>query len=240
MLLGYAVIDIPREFWRSAQPGYLLTRAYFKATKLNCDKCEAEETVDDTLESLQAANMAIGPGHPLHNNMETVMQKIPAELRDRMLRRQVTSDLSIETAPNEKQLIRLHRQVIKSLQTLQRTEIQWHLLVNKICELEDISNNQTSHTCRFKHTFQQPRSAFWRIFYNPTIEWYWKCTIQRYIRIVMALITGILSFALVWSEVTFFIRHPVLSIFARYVNMAKIKYDYVTIEVCYYFCMILL
>ncbi|XP_044742376.1 LMBR1 domain-containing protein 2 homolog isoform X2 [Chrysoperla carnea] len=229
MLLGYALIDVPREYWRSAQPGYLLSRAYFKATKLNCDKCEAEETVDDILESLQAANLAIGPNHPLYNNMETVMQKIPTELRDRMARRQLPADINID-APSEKQLIRLHKQVIKALHTLQRTEIQWGILVKKICDLEDISNNQTSHTRRFKHTFQNPKNAFSRIFYNPTIEWYWKCIIQRYIRLTLALITGLLSFAVVWSEVTFFNRKPVLSIFARYLAVSKDSYDYLTIE----------
>lgn len=42
---------------------------------------------------------------------------------------------------------------------------------------------------------------------------------------------GIFSVAVVWSEVTFFNKQPVLSIFAMIVNLAKINYDYFTIEV---------
>ena len=42
---------------------------------------------------------------------------------------------------------------------------------------------------------------------------------------------AILSVAVVWSEVTFFNKSQVLSLFALFVNIAKEKYDYFTIEV---------
>lgn len=45
------------------------------------------------------------------------------------------------------------------------------------------------------------------------------------------MITGIMSVAIVWSEVTFFSVSPPLSIFAVIVNAAKAGYDYFTIEV---------
>lgn len=54
--------------------------------------------------------MSIGPGHPFHCNLETIFQKIPAELKDRMNRRQLPDDTPTDT-PSEKSLIRLHRQV---------------------------------------------------------------------------------------------------------------------------------
>lgn len=47
----------------------------------------------------------------------------------------------------------------------------------------------------------------------------------------LAFCAAALSIAVVWSEVTFFNKQPVLSIFANIVNLAKVKYDYVTIEV---------
>lgn len=37
--------------------------------------------------------------------------------------------------------------------------------------------------------------------------------------------------AVVWSEVTFFNKSPVLSLFAQFLNLAKRNYDYFTIEV---------
>lgn len=55
--------------------------------------------------------MAISSTHPFHRNLETIFQKVPAELKDRMNRRQHAEDAHT-SAPSEKSLIRLHRQVI--------------------------------------------------------------------------------------------------------------------------------
>jgi hypothetical protein len=48
---------------------------------------------------------------------------------------------------------------------------------------------------------------------------------------VAAIGAGLLSAAVVWSEVTFFNKEPVLSLFAQFLNLAKVNYDYFTIEV---------
>lgn len=47
---------------------------------------------------------------------------------------------------------------------------------------------------------------------------------------VAAIVAGLLSAAVVWSEVTFFNKEP-LSLFAKFLNPAKVSYDYFTIEV---------
>ena len=59
---------------------------------------------------MQAANLAINPGHPFHRYLETIFQKVPAELKDRMSRRQLPEDTPIDI-PSEKALIRLHKNV---------------------------------------------------------------------------------------------------------------------------------
>lgn len=62
-------------------------------------------------QSLQAVSMSIGSGHPLHQNLETILQKVPPELQERMNRRQLPDDTPTE-APSDKALVRLHKQVI--------------------------------------------------------------------------------------------------------------------------------
>ncbi|XP_020285107.1 LMBR1 domain-containing protein 2 homolog [Pseudomyrmex gracilis] len=229
LLLGYALVAVPRRIWNKSKLGYTLNYKYFRVAKLSLEKCEAEEAVDDILESLQIASISIGPGHPLHCNLETIFQKIPTELKDRMNRRQLPDDTPADT-PTEKSLIRLHRQTIKALQTLQRIETQWGILVGKIFNLEDIVKNQVSHDRRFKPSFPTHRALPLRIIFNPVIEWYWKCVVSIYIFKIGAICAGCLSLAVVWSEVTFFNKSPVLSIFAQIINLAKRHYDYFLIE----------
>lgn len=64
-------------------------------------------------------------------------------------------------------------------------------------------------------------------------EWYWWCCIHPMILRSLSLLTGLLSIIIVWSEMTFFMKQPVLSIFALMVNMAKQNNDYVMIQVIY-------
>lgn len=54
--------------------------------------------------------MAIRPNHYLYIPLETILQKVPVELRERMNRRQISEDAQ-HSSPTEKSLIRLHRQV---------------------------------------------------------------------------------------------------------------------------------
>jgi len=55
--------------------------------------------------------------------------------------------------------------------------------------------------------------------------------VKSYVLKVAAVCAGCLSVAVVWSEVTFFNKSPVLSLFAQFLNLAKRNYDYFTIEV---------
>lgn len=54
---------------------------------------------------------------------------------------------------------------------------------------------------------------------------------KNYVLKIAAICAGCLSVAVVWSEVTFFNKSPVLSLFAQFLNLAKRNYDYFTIEV---------
>lgn len=230
LLLGYALVEVPRSLWNNSKQGFTLQYAYFKLSKMSSDKAEAEENVEVVLESLQAANKAIPVRHNSRLNLETILQKVPTELLEKA-GRNIRHDSSPTVIPSEKALIRLHKQVIKSLQTLQRTEALWSVQVNKVLHLEDIARNLVSSERTFKTEFPKRRSKFNEAVYNPVIEWYWECIVKAPFLMSLAVITGILSFVVVWSELTFFNRSPVLSIFAQILNLAKNNYDFVTIEI---------
>lgn len=230
LLLGYGLVEVPRRLWNNSNRSHVLTHCYFKVAKLMSDKCEAEEMVDDVLESLNAVSQVIKPGRYLYENLETILQKVPTELRHKMNKNQVT-DEAANDLPSEKSLIRLHKQTIKSLQILQRTETQYYLLVERIFDLEDILKNQISRDRKFKQTFPKETTWFTTYIYTSSVEWYWKCYCYGFIQKVLAILAAFFSVLVVWSELTFFNKKPVLSIFAVIVNGAKEKYDYMTIEI---------
>nr|CAG4636870.1 EOG090X03B7 [Ceriodaphnia reticulata]SVE72838.1 EOG090X03B7 [Ceriodaphnia reticulata] len=230
LLLGYGLVDIPRSVWRSALPGPLLSRLYFKAAKLNAEKSEAEENLEDYLEALQVALNRIPPSDSLRKNAETISDKLPLEWRERMKRKSVNTNQMNNSDLKEQSLVRLHRQVIRALQRQHRTETQWRNLVEKIFDLEDVHRNIGSHEHYFKPSFERTRPTWATWIFSPTIEWYWKCLLRRHVCQGLAMMLALLSILVVWSELTFFNAQPVLSIFAIFVNLAKEYYDYLSIE----------
>lgn len=226
---GYALVEVPRSLWEHSKPGVTLRQAYFKLAKLSTDKADAEENVDDVLVSLQAINVATALNHPLRPHVETILRKVPTELLDRTRRANHRSDIG-NAVPNEKSLIRLHKLVIKSIQTFQRTEALWNVQVSKVLHLMDIDENRLSPDRRFKAEFPQPRNQLQELVYHPTLNWYWQCMIKAPFMRSLAVVTGVLSVMVVWSELTFFNRSPVLSIFANVVNVAKGEHAFLTIE----------
>uniref|UniRef100_A0A1A9UYZ0 LMBR1 domain-containing protein 2 homolog n=1 Tax=Glossina austeni TaxID=7395 RepID=A0A1A9UYZ0_GLOAU len=244
LLLGYALVEVPRSLWNNAKPGFTVQYAYFKLSKLNTEKAEAEENVDDVLESLQGINRAVPNNHELRPCVETIMRKVPSELLERAVRNYSRGGNGGGTStivPSEKALIRIHKQVIKSLQTMQRTEALWSVQVETVLHLEDVARNMNSPERRFKSEFPHQRSKFGRILYSPVLHWYWACLLRSPFLKALCVLTAFMSGLVVWSELTFFQRRPVLSIFANILNAAKHSYDFLTIEMlsmivlCYLF-----
>jgi hypothetical protein len=64
---------------------------------------------------------------------------------------------------------------------------------------------------------------------HPTLQWYWECVVKSPFLKVLAGATAIMSVLVVWSEMTFFSSYP-LSFFAIILNIARVSYDFVTIE----------
>ncbi|KAI5719811.1 hypothetical protein M8J76_015142 [Diaphorina citri] len=115
LLLGYALVDIPRELWLSGKRRHLLNKAYFKLSKLSVDKSEAEETLHDILDSLQIVDQYITTNDILYQYLSTINQKIPAHVKQNMRRQQRVDEDIIP--PSYKTLVNLHSQVRYTLPT---------------------------------------------------------------------------------------------------------------------------
>ncbi|XP_003470267.2 G-protein coupled receptor-associated protein LMBRD2 isoform X1 [Cavia porcellus] len=236
LLLGYGLVEIPRSYWNGAKRGYLLMKTYFKAAKLMTEKADAEENLEDVMEEVRKVNECIKYNHPLRKCVDTILKKCPTEYQEKMGRNMddyEDFDEKRNTYPSEKSLVKLHKQVIYSVQRHRRTQVQWQILLEQAFYLEDVAKNETSATHQFVHTFQspEPENRFIQYFYNPTVEWYWECLLRPWFYRILAVVLSIFSVIVVWSECTFFSTTPVLSLFAVFIQLAEKTYNYIYIEI---------
>ena len=50
LLLGYGLVEVPRNVWHAANVDLSLARTYFRLAKLSTEKQEASEDLDDVLQ----------------------------------------------------------------------------------------------------------------------------------------------------------------------------------------------
>ncbi|XP_036614426.1 G-protein coupled receptor-associated protein LMBRD2 isoform X1 [Trichosurus vulpecula] len=236
LLLGYGLVEIPRSHWNGAKRGYLLMKTYFKAAKLMTEKADAEENLEDIMEEVRKVNESIKYNHPLRKCVDTILKKCPTEYQEKMGRNMddyEDFDEKHNTYPSEKSLVKLHKQVIYSVQRHRRTQVQWRILLEQAFYLEDVAKNETSATRQFVHTFQpqEPENRFIQYFYTPTVEWYWECLLRPWFYRILAIVLAVFSVIVVWSECTFFSTKPVLSLFAVFIQLAERTYNYIYIEI---------
>ncbi|XP_061149751.1 G-protein coupled receptor-associated protein LMBRD2B [Syngnathus typhle] len=235
LLLGYGLVEIPRSYWNSSRHGHMLLKTYFKASKLMTEKADAEENLEDVMEELRKVSEAVKYNHPLRTSVDTILRKCPTDYQDKLGRNMDDYEdfEDKQTFPSERSLVKLHKRVIYAVQRHHRTRVQWHMLLQEAFHLEDVAKNESSPSRRFVRSFAPARPPGWfsRYVYTPSAEWYWECLLKRVFYRVLAVLLGLLSGAVVWSECTFFSTKPVLSLFAVFIRLAERDYNYLYIQV---------
>ncbi|KAM7416820.1 hypothetical protein PAMA_018740 [Pampus argenteus] len=232
LLLGYGLVEIPRSYWLSSCPGYLLTKTYFKAAKMATEKAAAEENLADVMEEVAAVHESVRYNHHLRKCVDTILTKCPTDYQEKMGRDVESSHGDQNVLPTERSLVSLHKRVISAVQRHNQTHVQWSILVDEAFHLEDVAKSLSSSAHHFIHSFSSAQQHSWirRFIYTPTVEWYWECVFRRCFYRLLAVLLCLLSAAVVWSECTFFSTHPVLSLFAIFIQMAEKQYNYICIE----------
>lgn len=236
LLLGYGLVEVPRSCWKNSNIPKLLSRCHFKVAKLSMEKIEAEEELEDVVAEVRRVNETIAQGSPLRKFVEIILKKCPT-IHSPVVpgvggaSSRAHFDRADESHMNEKILARLHRRLIVARQRQSCSACQWRKVVSMTMELEDVEENMRSSLRVFERSpGVEPNEGFLTFFCNHRLEWYWKCKVKPMGLKVISVAMIIFSIMVVWSECLFFVKSPVLSIFAQFVSLAKLASGYHVIE----------
>ena len=240
----------------------MLSHIHFKLSQLYNEKVDVEERLDSLVDELTKFCLQIKTHDALRPSLERIIQIVPEQytnqitltMNDFANHRITTSHLT--DPPTEKQLIRLHERLKKSIHIHHRVQISWRQMINKAFYFEDILSNENNADHRFVKQNPASQTYVRRILFekHPTLgeisqdglisidesrlpsflrplEWYMFCFVRPWALRFLGITLGVLSLLVIWSEMTFFSTKPVLSIFAQCVNVARNHYNYFTLEV---------
>lgn len=244
ILLGYGLVELPRSYLEASNQKGMLDRLYFKVSKLSTEKCEAEDKLEDALEEVHHAYDAIiSTQSRFMPYIDIILSKCPDDWVNTLLNRYQNPQQenrnrgSGGVAYNEKTLVKLHQNVIRSSQAHHRTKVQWDVLIQTVVDWEDVSKNEVNPSRYFKKTFppgppaKTTMGVMKEALYTPRTEWYWKCIIRSKYYRCLGYFLAVLTCMVVWSELTFSITFKTFSIYALLIEFASESGSYFFMEV---------
>ncbi|KAI1727532.1 LMBR1-like membrane protein [Ditylenchus destructor] len=149
-------------------------------------------------------------------------------------------------------MIKLHKRVLDAVQDHHRCQAQWRALINKAFYLEDVDLAEATHQLPPKWTTivtDLPTSAKFKrsgmmggndIVLPHPMRYAWHITLKRPVFMTFGVICAAMTCMIMWSECTFFVIHPQLSIAARILHSAARGYHYKYIQICAVFLILYL
>lgn len=247
VLLGYGLVELPRFLINRSKYTQSMNQLYFRVARVNSEKCEAEEKLDDVLEEIHQAFNAIGTNEnsPLKKYLTKIVDKCPPDWKRRSnaFRRQAAASTTIYEPDRSKvqthdtqSMIKLHRKVIKAVHYHRQITCKWNHLIREVIEWEDVARNQMENlgpisSRMFKSTLPKERTIMHSL-YTPKVEWFWKCLVRVWVLRISGFVMAALSLAVVWSEIAFpmSIVSTKLSVFAYFVDSFQEAQQYFYME----------
>ncbi|CAD5216237.1 unnamed protein product [Bursaphelenchus xylophilus] len=234
VLLGYGLVEVPRKLWEAGLKERRLQRTYFEVEKLASEKSEAEETVHQLYhECREVLNLLKNERGQSREQIQEVIKQFPDEIANKVANsRQVAfssphlKNMDAKTASEESFLVRLNRRTNLAVQNYRRTHAQWKALLEEACYLEDVIVAQEKRKLP-----DWNRDKWIKRYLNERVLFNWHTRGKEVMIRVLAVICLAMTILILWSECTFFIVKPQLSLAARILHSMALGYHYKYIQV---------
>ncbi|KAI9104440.1 LMBR1-like membrane protein-domain-containing protein [Phlyctochytrium arcticum] len=219
VMMGYGLVEIPRTLWFDANMAWCLRYAEFSAPGVKENMVDAEADLFEAVREIAVVGKRVEPDHPLRPFVDKLLSKCPLALQER--------NLDTETLPSpidQPYLTSLHSRIKRAVKVLARTQAQYQFLLLKAYWYQDVIENYKSRDRRFVSPFldSPPTDRFRDLKLRGL--WWWYVHLRPIALRSLSLVSMGLSLALIWSESTFQIESPVLSIPAVILKSPYIGY----------------
>lgn len=194
-LMGYGLVDIPRYMWRKASRSSTLRYYCVMAFKYKEGIETAKSDLLKTLKVVKTIADKVRDHDPYRPYVDTILAKCPREYDD------VTGDSDIELSYAK--LVSIHAKVSEDTHAMLRAVCLYEQMLKKAFKTEDIIRTKTHPQSEWKvyWSFKPARThKFAKVV--DFIEYIWEIKLWTTAFRTLAVLTGLLSFGIVWCELT--------------------------------------
>ncbi|KAI9141131.1 LMBR1-like membrane protein-domain-containing protein [Paraphysoderma sedebokerense] len=218
LFMGYGLVEVPRALWYTADTRLCLKYLEFKAPKAKEAVENAQVRVENVGKEILNLSRRVKPHEELRKYVDIMLLKCPLNIQQ-----QAIGGGNAGPAVTLKHIMQVHREMKRAYRERDRCQDQYNSLLRKAYHYQDIIENEDSTDRKFHSTLRPPSGSKF-IDMKLAIEWFWYIYLQPLSLRVLAVGCGLLSIALLWSEITMNITSPMLSIFGLLVQDKNIGY----------------
>ena len=149
LLLGYGLVQIPKNIYNHSRTTYILGHVQFKLSQLYNEKVDVEDRLDTLIDDLTKLCMQIKPDDSLRPYLEQVLKIVPEQYSDRIQstvndydNHRIVLTTEYNSYEVEQKLIKLHERLKSNIHIHHRIQTYWTQRISEAFYLEDISNSE--------------------------------------------------------------------------------------------------
>eukprot|EP00727_Mastigamoeba_balamuthi_P011608 m51a1_g707 hypothetical protein (697) ;mRNA; f:400225-402884 len=207
VLLGYGLVEIPRGLWRSGSLIMTLKKLEFEAKSLKSKVHDCRDALFKTVSQIRKYDDTVDRSDPYRKYVDMVVRKCPEDLYEKTSRGHGSCDILYS------KLVHVHYNLIWQKLYLNQAEVQYNELLLKAFAIEDVLKAKQNGTRGIRWTAWRPRcrpSSGAYVF----AEYLWCAYLRPLCLRLLSVVCACLSLVIIWSECTFWVDRPVLSVLA--------------------------
>lgn len=219
VFLGYGLISIPKSLWRKAKIQWLNCYYEFKAPRLKDASIEAEENLQKIAKKIFRVSYSISSQDPLRPYVDTLIELCPLTTYRNQYDEDEENEINASYI-NISYLAQLNYKLKSAIIANNRCTGQYNELLKKAYLVQDILDNENNPNKEIDSRFiVNPDSLFYSL--KTKIAWRWYYSVRPYLFYGLSLLLALLSIIIIWSEVTFQLTEPNISLVYIYMKYSK-------------------
>ncbi|KAI8342300.1 LMBR1-like membrane protein-domain-containing protein [Chlamydoabsidia padenii] len=223
MFMGYGLVAVPRKLWYAGDIQRHLDDLYAKAPRVKEECMDSELEFDELAKTINAISYRPLRTDPyLRRMVDDTVKRFPFAKHPDYADRDHSN--GIPQTLTEEYIVTLNRNMILAARMKDRNSALWNNLLDEAYYLQDIQTNKGNQDRSF-HSNIRPltETTFW-IEIKSRIEWWWVIMFRSIVYRSLAIIFGLISLCILWSELTFNVKSPLISIVGLAIDACGLNY----------------